>query len=472
MIETLPGKKIHFVGTKGAGMAPLAKLLKEMGYEVSGSDKLEQFPTDKILADAKIIATEFDVHNLENKPDLVVISAAYSKENPEVKEAYKKRLAVKPYSEVLGIISKNYQTIAVAGIHGKTTTAALISFLLKKANFDPTYLIGAGEIFPLGSSAHAGKGDYFVVEADEYRKSFEDPSPKFLDLSPQIEIITSIEMDHPDIYLSEEDIYHAFYKFACHLPRNGFIVLNTDYPKAKKLQRSLVDREIVSYGLEKASFQIINLTENPTETTFMLAHKGENLGPFRLAIPGLANVLNATAAIITCRHLEIEEKIIKKYLCQFLGVKRRFEKIGQIDEIFIYDDYAHHPRAIKMTLEAARQKFPLFKIIAIFQSHTYSRTKALLSDFAQSFKNSDKVIITDIYSSREKEKTISGFELSQEVKRHQRSVKYIAEKEKIVQEILDTASGKTLIITIGAGDVYKIALEIFESLKNEKSQNN
>lgn len=472
MLKTLPGKKIHFIGIKGAGMAPLAKLLKEMGYEVSGSDTLEQFPTDKILADAKIIATEFNVQNLENKPDLVVISAAYSKENPEIKEAYKKRLTIKLYSEVLGIISKNYQTIAVAGIHGKTTTAALISFLLKRANFDPTYLVGAGEIFPLGSSAHVGKGDYFVLEADEYRKSFEDPSPKFLDLSSQIEIITSIEMDHPDIYLSDENIYNAFYKFACHLPRNGFIVLNTDYPKAKKLQRSLVDREIVSYGLEKASFQIINFTENPTETTFMLVHKGENLGPFRLAVPGLANVLNATAAIITCRHLGIEEKIIKKYLSQFLGVKRRFEKIGQVDEILIYDDYAHHPRAIRMTLEAVRQKFPDFKIIAIFQPHTYSRTKALLNDFAQSFKIADKVIITDIYSSREKEKTISGFELSQEVKRHQRSVKFISEREKIVQEILDSASGKTLIITIGAGDVYKIALEIFESLKNEKSQNN
>lgn len=471
MIEKLTERKIHFVGIKGVGMASLAIILKEMGYEVSGSDNPETFVTDKLLEKAQIPVTFFDSQNLKKKPDLVVVSAAYSQENPEVKEARKRRLPIKAYSEVLGMLTQNFQTIAVAGIHGKSTTAALVSFLLKKANLDPSFLIGAGEIPSLGGqSSHAGKGDYFVLEADEYRKSADNSTPKFLDLFPQIEIITSIEMDHPDIFLSEENVFSAFYKFACRLPRKGFIVLCSDYHKARKLQRSLVDREILSYGLEKADWQIVNILENAQETSFYLLHQGENHGPFSLAIPGLANILNAAAAIITCLRLGIAEKLICKYLPQFSGVGRRFEKIGQVDSLIIYDDYAHHPRAVQMTLEAARHKFPEFKIWCIFQPHTFSRTKEFLKEFAQSFKNADKVIITDVYASeREKEKTVSGFDLAQAIKHHQRSVKFIADPAKINQEVLDSIGGKALILTMGAGDIYKLANKIYKGLQHEKN---
>jgi UDP-N-acetylmuramate--alanine ligase len=459
-------KKIHFIGIKGVGMTALALLAKEKGHEVSGSDIDESFVTDKTLAKADIKVNSFDSQNISNKLDLVVVSAAYGKDNIEVKEAKKKHLEIMSYSEALAFFARDSQVIAVAGIHGKTTTAAMISFLLTRANLDPSFIIGAGEVRSLGTTGHAGKGDYFVVEADEYRKSPEDSSSKFFDLSPAIEIITSIEMDHPDIFASEEAVFNVFYKFACRLPRKGFIVLCTDYPKAKKLQRSLADRHIESYGFSPALWQISNYQENDEGTIFSLKHQEEIIGPFKLKVPGQANILNATAAIITCLKIGLEEKLIKKNLADFVGVKRRFELIGQIGNTVIIDDYAHHPHSISLTLAAARKKFPSHKIWCIFQPHTYSRTKELLKDFATAFKTADKVIITEIYASqRETEATISGQQLAEAIHQNQRNVRFISDWSKIIREIVDLADGQNLIITMGAGDIYKLGYSLLAALK-------
>jgi len=460
-------KNIHFIGIKGVGMTALAILAKEKGYEVTGSDVSDSFVTDEYLAKEGIEVTDFDPGNIKEKLDSVIISAAYDKENVEVKEAKKKHLDMKTYSEALAFFAQDYQTIAVAGIHGKTTTTALISFLLTRANLDPSFVIGAGNIASLGSSGHAGTGDYFVLEADEYRKSPEDSSPKFFDLKPGIEIITSIEMDHPDIFPSLENVYNCFYKFACRLPRKGFIVLCSDYPKTKKLQRSLVDRTIETYGFQDgASWQIIEFRQDIVETTFNLRHEEKIIGPFKLKIPGVMNALNATAAIVTCLKLGVEEKLIKKYLSQFSGIKRRWEIIGQINGLTIIDDYAHHPRSIALTLETARKNYPEAKIWCIFQPHTFSRTKELLKDFSVSFKDADKVIITDIYSSaRETEATISGQDLANAIHLHQRNVRFISDWSKIIKEIADSATGQNLIITMGAGDIYKLGEKLFQRLK-------
>lgn len=463
-------KKLHFIGIKGVGMAALAILAKEKGYTVTGSDTGETFVTDKALAEAGINPLNFDPQNLKDKPDMVIVSAAYDKENPELKEARKKRLDIKPYSEALTMLAGDSEVIAVSGIHGKTTTTALISFLLTKANLDPSFVIGSGEIPSLGKSSHYGKGEYFILEADEYRKSSEDNNPKFFDFSPKIEIITSIEMDHPDMFTSEEKVYDAFYKFACRIPRDGFIVLCTDYPKARKLLGTLADRNFETYGFnEGASWQIANYQEAEDLTIFNLLHQNKLVGPFKLKIPGKGNVLNAAASIITALKLGIEEKSIKKHLSNFSGVKRRFEKIGQIGDITIIDDYAHHPRSIALTLEAVKKRFPRAKILCIFQPHTYSRTKELLGEFALSFKIADKVIITNVYASvREKEATVSGEDLASLIRKNKQSVKFIAEWSKIIQEVIDNIDKETLIITMGAGDIYKLSEKILEELKNEK----
>ena len=461
-------KKIHFIGIKGVGMAALAVYAKEAGFEVTGSDNEKVFLTDKILKKNGIEVKKFDAANLKARPDLVVISAAYSKDNIEAKEARKKHLEIKPYSEALAYFSHDHQVIAVSGIHGKSTTTAMLAWLLARADLDPSFIVGAAEIKNLATNAHFGQGDYFILEADEYRKSPEDSTPKFFDLTPKIEIISSIEMDHPDVFSSEESIYNAFYKFACRVPRNGFIVLCLDYPKAKKLQRSLVDRNFETYGFsESAQWKIIDYKETVQETEFFLLHDEQKIGPIKLKVPGVANVLNAAAAAVTSLKIGLSERMIKRNLSNFTGVKRRFETIGQIDNLTIIDDYAHHPRSIRMTLEAVRVKFPEAKIWCIFQPHTYSRTKSLLSEFATSFKSADKIIVTDIFSSeREKEGPISSQDLTSAIRQNHRSVRYVPSWSKIKQDIIDNLNGPIVLITCGAGDIYKLGEEIYQDLKN------
>jgi len=465
---------IYLIGIKGVGMTALAVYLKQAGYEVTGSDSNQSFATDKILKQNGIHYFEnFDAKNLKGlKPQTVVVSAAYGKENPEVAVAKNRHLNLKYYSEMLGQISSGKKVIAVAGVHGKTTTTAMVAYLLEKANLSPSFIIGAGKITGLSANAHKGSGDYFVVEADEYRKSPEDNAPKFLDLSPFISVISAIELDHPDIYGSLEEIYDAFYKFACRIPRSGLIILNFDYPKSKKLRQSLADRNFATYGYESgAKWKIINVQEGPALNEFYLEEAGKIHGPFRIKLPGKHNILNATAAIITALTSEIPEPTIKKYLSQFGGVERRFQKIAELKNLSIYDDYAHHPTAIKYTLEAARRKFPNKKIWCVFQPHTYSRTEKLLEEFSQAFKNADKVIITDIYASaREKGGKISALDLAAAIKNHQSGVRFMQNKEKIKDYIQDSLKGETVLITMGAGDIYKLGRDLADEM-GEKNQN-
>lgn len=458
--------KIHFIGIKGVGMAALAVYAKEKGHEITGSDDADSFVTDKILSDAGIQAKTFSTENISRELDLIIYSAAYDKDNVELKEAKKRHLDIKTFSEGLAAFSRDQQVIAVGGIHGKTTTTAMISFILLRANLDPSYIIGSGEVAELSSTGHSGSGEYFVLEADEYKKSIEDTTAKFLDFNPEIEIISSIELDHPDLYPTEESIYTAFYKFACRIPRTGLIVLNYDYPKAKKLRRSLVDRHFATYGFEEgADFQIINFEEKG-KTSFSLRSQEGIIGPFDLQVLGRANILNAAAAVIVCLRVGLSDKIIKKHLYDFKGVKRRLELIGQVKDIVVYDDYAHHPKSINMTLETLKNKYDGYKIWCIFQPHTYSRTKKLLDEFRSCFRFADKLIITDIYSSaREKEEIITGEEFAQAVKEKQRNVLYIPQKDKIPAEIAVNLVGKNVVVTMGAGDIYKIGPKIIELIK-------
>lgn len=464
-------KKAYLIGIKGVGMTAMAVYLKKAGFEVVGSDTSDSFVTEKILKKEEIpYFNQFSRENLKGqKPDLLIISAAYDEQNPEVKEAKKRRLNTVYYSEALGQITAGKKVIAVAGVHGKTTITSIIALILKKAQLSPSYIIGAAEIPVLGSNAQKGEGDYFVLEADEYRKSPSDNSPKFLDIVPNIAIISSVELDHPDVFESIDDITRAFYNLACRIPRDGLIVINTDYPKSKKIIQSLADRRFETYGLEPgAKWQVVDFKEKKEITEFFLSHLGEKIGPFVLKKPGRHNALNATAAIIVANHLGVSFDEIKKILPAFEGVERRFQVLGEKKEITIIDDYAHHPAAIRQTLMTIREKFPQAKIWAIFQPHTYSRTKALLKDFSQSFENADRVIVTEIFaSSREKEATISGLELAEEVKKYNSSVRFMTDWEKIKDYIFTLAKGPTVIVTIGAGDIYKLGQEIFKSLEEQ-----
>lgn len=470
-MEIYKDKTIYLIGIKGVGMAALAVYFKEAGANVYGSDTSESFVTDKILASSNFtVFSSFDSKNFNNlKPDLIVVSASYGMENPEVSFAKKKHFNLKYYSEVLGEITSNKKLIAVAGVHGKTTTTAIMAWILEKTGYSPSFIVGAGDLANFKANAKYGDGDYFVVEADEYRKSPIDNSPKFLDLAPQIAIITSIEFDHPDIFPTIEEVYNAFYRLACRVPRKGLIVLCADYPKAKKMLHSLVDRHFETYGFgSDADWQIVDLKEEKTDSIFSLkkpalpAGREEKIyGPFRIKTIGKHNVLNATAAIIVAFFLEIAEKGIKAALESFLPVGRRYEIILDQDGLVIIDDYAHHPTAIKMTLEATRTRFPKSKIWCVFQPHTYSRTEKLLNEFAQCFKDADKVIITDIYASaREKEGKVTAVNLAEEIKKYQTGIRYIGDLEKIKEFLISSVNSPAVILTVGAGDIYKLAAEL------------
>jgi len=475
-METYKNKTIYLIGIKGVGMAALAVYFKEAGAKVYGSDTSESFVTDKILENSNIsFFSSFDGKNLKSiKPDLVIVSASYGKENPEVNVAKKRHLNVKYYSETLGEITKDKKLIAVAGVHGKTTVAAMMAHVLDKAGFSPSFIVGAGHLANFKTNAKYGEGDYFVAEADEYRKSPVDNAPKFLDLSPQIAIITSIEFDHPDVFPNIEEIYNAFYRLACRVPRNGLIVLCTDYPKARKMLHSLVDKHYQTYGFgSDADWQIIDLKEEENDSIFSLkkdaslaGRDAKIYGPYKLKTIGKHNVLNATAAIITASYLEIADKVIKIAIESFLPVGRRYEIILNQNDLVIIDDYAHHPTAIKTTLEATRNRFPKSKIWCVFQPHTYSRTEKLLNEFARAFKDADKVIITDIYASaREKEGNVSGADLAFEIKKYQTGVRHISDIEKVKDFLLASVNPPAVILTIGAGDIYKLALELKKNFK-------
>lgn len=445
-------------------MAALAVYLKQAGFEVTGSDTGEKFVTDQLLQKNNIIYFDnFDEKNVRSqKFDLIVASAAYDNTNVEINEAIKRKLNLRYYSEVLGQISSGQKTIAVAGIHGKTTTAAMLSFILEKVGLDPSYIIGAGEVSNHEAPAHKGEGDYFVIEADEYRKSPDENTPKFLDLTPQIAIISSIELDHPDMFPTIEEVYNAFYSLACRVPRSGTIVLCIDYPKSKKLIRSLADRNFETYGFDPtAKWRILNTKSEIAGTTFSLESQGKIYGPYKIALPGNHNILNATAAIICAIKIGVLEDKIKKVLADFETVKRRYEEVGTIGQIKIIDDYAHHPTAISATIEATKRKFKDYKIWCIFQPHTYSRTEKLLEQFSLCFRGADNVIITDIFSSaREVSGTIDGAALAAEIKKFQSKVRYLPYGEKITNYLLANVKEPAIILTVGAGDIYKLAQEI------------
>lgn len=461
-------KTAYMIGIKGVGMAALAKYLKESGYEVEGSDSSDIYVTDVTLKEEKIrVFSPFDKINItDKKPDLVIVSAAYKDDNPEVKEAQKKKLNIKYYSEVLGEITKDKRLIAVAGIHGKTTTTSLISLLLKNANFDPNYIIGAANIPVLESNAHFSESDYFVLEADEYRQKPDSLESKFLSLNPEIAIISSIELDHPDMFGSIEDVYQTFYKFACHVKREGRVIINIDYIKSKKLFRSLVDRTFETYGFsDEASWRIIDVAEKE-KTVFSVIHNKKTYGPYELSIPGKHNILNAVTAVILANYLNISDSILKKTFLEFRGVQRRFQIIDQVNDITIIDDYAHHPTAITRTLEAAKDRFPDAKIWCIFQPHTFSRTQSLLKEFGSAFSFADKVIITDIYASaREQVGKITAVDLVEEIRSNKVNVQYMSDFDKIKKYLANYVKGKAIILTLGAGDVYKISTGLVDLFK-------
>lgn len=465
-------KSIHFVGIKGVGMTPLAIIAKEAGFKVTGSDISEEFVTDKALKKAGINPfVGFSPENIKDM-DLVITTGAHGGfDNKEVKMAKEKGIKVLTQGEAVGvfmdgkIFRRSFEGIAIAGCHGKTTTTALTAVIFKESGLDPSFVIGTGDVACLGVPGHYGKGKYFVAEADEYTtEPVFDKTPKFLWQHPQIAIFTNIELDHPDLYKSVDNMREAFLNFANQLPQDGILIANGDDNQLKKLIQNYHGK-VITFGFSKNNDYVLRqVSESFGQTFFWVDACGVSLGEFAIRVSGEFNALNALGAIIAALECGVSLQSIKKSLKIFTGTKRRFEYIGKLScGALLFDDYAHHPTEIRKTLKAFRQNFPKYKIVCIFQPHTYSRTKILFDQFVYSFADADIVIISNIYPSlrEEPDPTISSKSLVEGVSRFHKGALFLPKLSDVVEYIEQKQpDSKTIVITMGAGDIYKISQKL------------
>ncbi len=461
-------KKIHFVGIKGVGMTPLAIIAKEAGMIVTGSDTENEFITDEILKENEIdIKTGFKKENISDDLDYVIATGAHNGiNNVEVVAAREFKIPVFMQGQAVGefmkgkILGRKLKGISVTGCHGKTTTSAIISSVLKNSNMDPSYVIGTSSISSLGFPGHFGKGEYFVAEADEYATEPNyDKTPKFMWQEPEIAVFTNFDFDHPDLYKSEDEIKKAYKNFADKL-KGKLIIFNGDDQILKELF-SGIDAQKITFGFSNVcDYKITKTSSNIDKTFFWVVYKNISLGEFSISVPGDFNVLNSLPSIIIGLELGLSIDSIKKSLSMFSGSKRRLEYVGESEYgMLIYDDYAHHPTEIVNSLKTIKQIYPKKRLICVFQPHTYSRTKSLFEQFSRSFFVADELILIKIFSSeREQDPSENLSEnLFLEISKHKNNIKFFAKFDDVIKYIGQKRYGKDiLLVTMGAGDVYKI----------------
>lgn len=441
--------KVHFIGIGGISMSGLAETLLHYGYKVSGSDSHTSGIIDRLIKKGAKVAIGHDAGNVVDA-DLVVYTAAVKWDNPELTKAKELNIPITDRAEFLGQIMKQYKYgVAVSGTHGKTTTTSLIAIIMNNAKLDPTIMVG-GEVDAIGGNVRPGKSPYFVTEACEYVESF-------LRLYPYVGIILNVDADHLDYYTGIEHIIESFNKFANLVPEDGYVIVCSDDKNAMKACTG-IKSGIVTFGLEsEATWTAKNISYNDKGCgMFDAYYKGEYFGSFKLNIPGKHNISNALCAIGCAGLFNIDKEIIQKSFEEFYGTHRRFEKKGEFNSITVIDDYAHHPTEIMATLSAARN-YPHNKLWCVFQPHTYSRTIKLLDEFSKAFNDVDELILTDIYAAREKDTgEINSRILTENIRKNGVNVKYVSSFDDIEEYLKRNGSPGDVILTMGAGDVYKI----------------
>jgi UDP-N-acetylmuramate--alanine ligase len=433
-------------------MCALAQISTEIEDAIiTGSDIEERFFTDTILERAKISVLPFSPKNVEHA-DLVVASPAYTDQHPEIARAKELNIPVLSYPQYLGRLMLNKRGIAVTGTHGKTTTTAMIGLILMRSGLDPTIVVGSN-VPSLGGNAHSGQGEFFLAESCEYRRHF-------LNYSPQYLIITNIDFDHPDYFRDLEDVILAFQQMAQKIPPNGHIFICADDPNRQAIKSQA---PITTFGLSSdADVRATDITYHDEVSAMKILISGKYAGDLVLNVYGKHNIFNALAAIAFCYKIGIPMPEILKSLSLYTGTKRRFEHLGVKDGALIVDDYAHHPTEIQTTLEGARLSFPNRRIRAIFQPHTFSRTEKLLKDFSCAFKSADEVVIADIFASARENNphTVSALTLAEMIKQQGIKASYIGTIEDIKSYVEQTLAPQDLVLTLGAGDIYKVGEEL------------
>ena len=450
---------VHFVGIGGVGMSGIAEVLHNLGYEVTGSDLRETETTNRL----KNLGIKISIGHARENIDhahVVVISSAVSPVNPEVIEAKQRYIPVIPRAEMLAELGRLKYGILVAGAHGKTTTTSLIATTLGEGGLDPTVVIG-GKLNAIGSNAKLGQGDYIVAEADESDGSF-------LKLNPTIAVITNIDREHMDFFKDIETLKSAFIAFINKIPFYGIAVVCAENSYTREII-PYIERKVLTYGLSDAEDIFArNIRNEGTKMIFEPVLHGISLGNFTIPIPGLHNVLNSLAAIATAMELQIPVDTISNALKKFSGIHRRFEFKGEAKGVKVYDDYGHHPSEIAATLKAARECFANNRLIVLFQPHRFTRTRDLMEDFAAGFTDVDRLYLMDIYPAGEQPiQGITAEALLSKIKRTSTgTIRYESDRKEMAEVIVrDTAPGDVLL-TLGAGDVYKLGEEILSGLRN------
>lgn len=454
-------KKIHFVGIGGIGMSGIAEILLDQGFHVSGSDRGLSEVTERLQ---KLGADIFEGHRAENiveDVDALVYSSAVSLDNPEVLEAQRRKIPVIRRAEMLAEVMRLKYGIGIAGTHGKTTTTSMISLVLMEGNLDPTVIVG-GKLSGLGgTNARLGRGDFIVVEADEFDRSF-------LSITPTIAVLTTLETDHLDCYRDLEDIKGAFIQFASKVPFYGFVVLCLDEPALLDIMPQLSKKKIITYGLNpQADVQAVDIRHKDNTSTFTVVRDGIDLGQVTIQVPGNHNVQNSLAAIAVGLHLGVSFDNVRAGIEKFAGVYRRWEKKGEVNGITVYDDYAHHPTECRATLAGTKAGWRR-RVVCVFQPHLYTRTRDFYEEFGKSFLLSDVLVVTDVYPAREEAiQGISGELIVNAAKRFgHKDAQYVPDKKQIPDHLTSIVKSGDIVITMGAGDIWMYGEEFLKKMKS------
>jgi UDP-N-acetylmuramate--alanine ligase len=454
---------IHLIGIGGTGMSGLAGCLIQRGYKVAGSD-MQTSPALQVLKKKGIkLYIGHAVGNINKHCRLVVKSAAITDANPEIIRAKRLRLPIVKYARMVGLLMREKYGIAVAGCHGKTTTSSLLAYTLSRAGKKPSFIIG-GYVTDLKSSAHIDKGDAFVSEACEYDRSFHS-------LFYKIAIINNIEADHLDYYKNLSNIIKSFRIFAGRTPNDGIIIANGDDKNTGKAISGL-KRKIIRFGLsEKCDWRATDIKLEKGKWYFTALYHNKPYGHFSLGIQGIHNIYNALAVLAITHHLKLNKNKVGQALDKFSGVGRRFQYHGTFNGALVIDDYGHHPTEIKATLNAARGLYPDKQICLVFQPHQAHRTRCLLNEFTGVLATADKVILPDIYFARDSEaekKRVSSKLLSEKINQKGGNAHYITGFPKIIKHLRNHLTKRDVVITMGAGDVWKIAKKLIGSNKEQE----
>ena len=450
---------IHFIGIGGIGMSGIAEVLLNLGYRVSGSDiQLSDITAALEQMGAVIYRGHKAAHVAD--ADVVIYSSAVTPENIEVQEALRRKIPVIKRAEMLGELMRLKQGIAIAGTHGKTTTTSLIGAVLTEGGLDPTLIIG-GKVRSLNTNARLGAGEFMVAEADEFDRSF-------LSMIPTLAVITNVDADHLDCYQGLNDLQNAFVTFANKVPFYGKVIACLDNPGVQEILQRF-KRSVLTYGFNsQADVSARNLQFEDAGSRFDVLLHGKLLSRMTLQMPGRHNVQNALAAVAVGLELDIPLSDIQKALAEFSGITRRFEIKAVVNDLMIVDDYGHHPTEIEATLQGARNGWKKKRIVAIFQPHLYSRTRNFYKEFARVFLNADMLIVTDIYPAREEPiEGVSGKIIADAALAiGHKHVFYFPDKTTLAEKVLPLVQPGDMVLTIGAGDIWKVANELVEKLKN------